>query len=385
MREMGIKRKAEILYIKLRREEGQAFINLIKRELINLQLVNPKFEILHENEFVSFPIINDKVIVEKAINVIDKKIDFEFVSREGIYNENYKYRTLQEALKNKIPGKFSHLIPKSYDIIGDIALIEFDKSHNINNKEFTEYKEKIAEAISKVNKNIKTIYEKKGQIKGKYRLRELNLLYGEDNSETVHKENDCVFKLDIKNTYFSPRLVFERRRITSSKIKENELIIDLFAGVGTFSIQIAKNINVKIYAFDINSNAYEYLKENIELNKLKGEIFPKNIDVKDLLEPKNQLGKYLCNKASRIIMNLPEGSIKYIDVACFLMKESGGILHFYQFAEKPNPIEKSLNNLERELNRLNWEIESIINSKIVKHYSPKSEMVVIDLKMKASK
>lgn len=385
MREMGINSKAEILYIKLKMEDGQAFINFIKNKFKNIQFINQKFEILHENEFLLFPITNNQVIVDKITSIIDKKINFGIISREGIYNKNYKFRTLIEALEGIIPERYSNLIPKSYDIVGHIAIIEFDKLNHMNNKVFNDYKQKIANAILIVNKNIKTVYEKKSQIKGKYRLRELALLYGEDKSETIHKENGCAFKLDVMKTYFSPRLVFERRRIASSKIKENELIIDLFAGVGTFSIQIARNNNVKIYTFDINPIAYEYLKDNIELNKLKGEIFPNNIDVKQILNPTNPLGKLLCHKASRIIMNLPESSINFNDVACYLMKKSGGLLHFYQFSEKPNPIEKTLKNLNAELTRLNWEIESIINSKIVKHYSPKSELVVVDLKIKASK
>ncbi|MCK4379714.1 MAG: class I SAM-dependent methyltransferase family protein [Candidatus Lokiarchaeota archaeon] len=382
---MGINSKAEILYIKLKMEDGQAFINFIKNKFKNIQFINQKFEILHENEFLLFPITNNQVIVDKITSIIDKKINFGIISREGIYNKNYKFRTLIEALEGIIPERYSNLIPKSYDIVGHIAIIEFDKLNHMNNKVFNDYKQKIANAILIVNKNIKTVYEKKSQIKGKYRLRELALLYGEDKSETIHKENGCAFKLDVMKTYFSPRLVFERRRIASSKIKENELIIDLFAGVGTFSIQIARNNNVKIYTFDINPIAYEYLKDNIELNKLKGEIFPNNIDVKQILNPTNPLGKLLCHKASRIIMNLPESSINFNDVACYLMKKSGGLLHFYQFSEKPNPIEKTLKNLNAELTRLNWEIESIINSKIVKHYSPKSELVVVDLKIKASK
>ena len=384
MREMGINSKAKILYIKLKREDGQAFINFIKNIIKNGEFINQKFKILHENENILFPITDNQVIIDKITTLIGKKINFKLISREGVYNEEYKFRTLQEALEGKIPNKYLTLIPRSYDIIGHIAVIEFDKFFHIDDKGINNYKQKIANAILIVNKNIKTVYEKKSQIKGKYRLRELALLYGEDKSETIHKENGCVFKLDVKNTYFSPRLVFERRRIASNKIKENALIIDLFAGVGTFSIQIARNKNVKIYAFDINPIAYEYLKDNIELNKLKRKIFPNNIDVKQILDPTKQLRKLLCHKANRIIMNLPESSIKFIDVACYLMKESGGILHFYQFSEKPNPIEKTLKNLEAELTRLNWEIESIINSKIVKHYSPKSELVVVDLKIKAS-
>lgn len=381
---MGINNKTEILYTKLKREDGQVFINFLKNKFKNTQFINQKFKILHENEYVLFPIVSNHVLIDRITTLVDKKIDFEIISKEGIPKENYKYSTVQEALKGKIPDKYSEIIPKSYDIVGHIAIIEFDKFIHINDKEFNDYKQKIAKAISSVNKNVKTVYEKKSQIKGKYRLRELALLYGDDKSETTHKENDCIFKLDVKNTYFSPRLVFERRRIASTGIEEDEIIIDMFAGVGTFSIQIAKEKNVKIYAFDINPNAYEYLKENIELNNLKERIFPKNIDVNDLLEPKNQLGQLLCNKACRIIMNLPEDSIKYIDIACFLMKESGGVLHFYQFSEKPNPIEKTLKNLKAKLTRLNWEIESIFSSKIVKRYSPKSELIVVDLIIKAS-
>ncbi len=385
MREMENNYPGKILFIKVKEDDGQSFINFLKNKFKNAQIINQKFKILHENDNLLFPIVKNEVLIDHVLELLNQMINFEIISKEAIPNENYKYRTLQEALMGKIPKKYTEIIPKSYDIIGDIVIVEFGKFNQIDNEEFNDYKQTIAKAISSVNKNVKTIYEKKGPIEGKYRLRELAVLYGDDKSETIHKENECIFKLDVKNVYFSPRLVFERHRIVSTRIEEDEIIIDMFAGVGTFSIQIAKNNNVKVYAFDINPNAYEYLKENIEMNNLKGEIFPNNIDVKDLLEPKNQLSQLLYNKANRIIMNLPENSIEYLDVACFLLKDSGGFLHFYQFSEKPNPREKSLKILENGLKSLKWEIESVINSKIVKHYSPKSELVVLDLKIKSKK
>ena len=385
MREMGNDNRSEISYIKLKRKDGQNFINFIKKSFRNTQIIDQKSQILHKNDYILYPIVDNQILIDKIINLIDKEINFDLISKPGIPNESYKYRTLQEALKGKILDKYSDLIPKSYDIVGHIAIIEFDKFIDVDGDELNNYKQSIAEAISSVNKNVRTVYEKKSQIKGKYRLRELAVLYGDDKSETIHKENECIFKLDVKNTYFSPRLVFERRRIVSKGIKEDEIIVDMFAGIGTFSIQIAKNYNVKIYAFDINPNGFRYMKDNIEINKLKGLILPNNMDVKELLEPENKLGQLLRNKASRIIMNLPENSIQYLDVACFLMKESGGIIHFYQFSEKPNPVEKSLKDLEKELKSLNWQIDSIDNSKIVKHYSPKSELVVVDLKIRALK
>jgi len=239
-----------------------------------------------------------------------------------------------------------------------------------------------AKALVEVNKIVKTVYEKKSEVKGKYRLKELQPIFGVDNPETLHKENHCIFKLDVKNTYFTPRLVFERKRLSLLRFAKNELIVDMFAGVGPISIQIARNKDVKIYSFDINPAAHKYLIENIKLNKLKGEILAYNIDIVDLIKLSNELGINLKNRVDRIIMNLPEQSINYVDIACFLMKKTGGILHFYQFCEKPNPIEKGIENLRTKLKMMGWHIEEVINSKIVKPFSPKSDLIVADVKIK---
>ena len=118
------------------------------------------------------------------------------------------------------------------------------------------------------------------------------------------------------------------------------------------------------------------------MNKLTGEIIPHNIDVKDLIIPSNRLGRILSSSADRIIMNLPELSLNFIDIACFLMKKSGGTLHFYKFSEKPNPIKKTVYLLKKELSRFSWSIEKILSSRVVKSYSPKTELVVVDLNVR---
>jgi len=369
----------EIKYLKVKKAEGQKALNLIKINFKKYSAINQKYKTLYDDEFIFFPLEENKDLIEKVIDSIGNKIEIEIITKLGITNENYKFNSLQDALKGKIPDDYQELIPKSYDLIGNIAIIEFDKFEHIENKELSNYKKEIAKAITIVNKKIISVYEKKSEIMGTYRLRDLALLYGENKSETIYRENNCTFKLDIKKTYFTPRLVYERRRIANSKIRKNELIVDMFAGVGPFSIQIAKNHDVRIYAFDVNPDAYNYLKENVKSNTLKGEVIPYNLNVKDLLKPSDTLDKSLQGKADRIIMNLPEKSIEFIDIACFLMKKSGGFLHFYQFSEKPNPIKRTIELLNKKLNDFNWLIEKIITSKIVKSYSPKAELVGLDL------
>ncbi|MFX1455746.1 MAG: class I SAM-dependent methyltransferase family protein [Promethearchaeota archaeon] len=372
-----------INFLKVERTEGQFIIRLLKNHFVNDSIIDQRYHVSHEDRFILFPLVDNQEAIDRLKESLDRAVKYAIISREGSFRENYKYKSLEEALTGKIPNSYFNLIPKSYDITGNIAILEFDKNFGIRNSEFRKYKQLISNAVMSVNKNVKSVFEKKSKIKGDHRLREFCHLSGENKSITMHKENNCVFKLDIKKTYFSPRLVYERRRISNFKFQENEIIVDMFAGVGPFSIQIAKLNPVEIHAFDINPEAYKYLKINIKLNKLKGKIIPYNIDVRSLPDPSNTIGKRLYGTVDRIIMNLPQKSIDFIDLTCFLMKKSGGILHFYQFSEKPNPIENIIEVLNNKLNCINWNITKVESSKIVKSYSPKAELVAIDLNIKS--
>ena len=379
---MGKKNKEQTQFVKIKQESAEKFLKFLKTKLQNEPFLDRRIKVIHEGAYVLFPLINDMEKVKELIGGISNKLNFDIVSVKGIVEENYNYRSIEEALEEELPENILELVPKSYDVIGKIAIIEFDRFNALNIDKTLLYKRKVAEAIVKVNKSVKTVYEKKSEVKGKYRLKDLELIFGEDNPETIHKENNCMFKLDVRNTYFTPRLVFERKRLSLLKFAKEELIVDMFAGVGPISIQIAKSNDVKVHSFDINPTAYKYLIENVKLNKLKGEILAHNIDVATLINSSNELGIDLNNRVDRIIMNLPEQSINYVDIACLMMKKTGGILHFYQFCEKPNPIEKGIEKLRIELNKIGWDIEEINNSKIVKPFSPKSDLIVVDLKIK---
>jgi tRNA (guanine37-N1)-methyltransferase len=382
MMQMNKTGKENTQFLKIKQESAEKFLKLIKKKNSDENIIDKRKKVVHSGAFVLFPLKINKEKVNKLIESKVHDLDFEIILAKGELDPNYKFRSIEEALVGELPANILDLIPKSYDIIGNIAILEFEQLISLGIDKISLYKEKVAESILKVNKIVNTVYEKKSEVKGQYRLKDLQPILGEDNPETIHKENNCFFKLDVKNTYFTPRLVFERKRLSMLKFAKNELIVDLFAGVGPISIQIAKNNNVTIYSFDINPTAHKFLIENVELNKLKGEVNAYNIDVVDLTKSSNELGNSLKNEVDRIIMNLPEQSINYIDIACFLLKKAGGILHFYQFCEKPNPIEKGIENLKVKLNSQGWCIEKITNSKIVKPFSPKSDLIVVDVNIR---
>jgi tRNA (guanine37-N1)-methyltransferase len=292
----------------------------IRKVLLNHNIIKLDMKIKRVEDFVYIPLTNtpDKELMEE-LNVYEANIvNIEF----EIHTKGPK--SLKDYLKDKIDTDLIEEIKKSFDIIGEIVILEIPE-------EFDEYKYIIGEAALKFTKR-QAVYRKTSKIKGIIRTRELEHLAGADNSVTIHREFGNRFKLDVKKVYFSPRLATERRRL-SQQVADKEIIVDMFTGIGPFSISIAKEHIVKIYAIDINPDAYNYLKENIKLNKLKGTVIPLIGDVEEVL-------KGLNIKSDRIIMNLPGTAWSFLDIAIKSLK-SGGVLHYYEFAsEFQIPIDK---------------------------------------------
>jgi len=227
-------------------------------------------------------------------------------------------KNMEDYLQGKIPKEKMEEFKKSFDIMGDVVILEIPD-------DLEREKYLIGDAALQFTKR-KSVYRKKSAIKGVVRTRELEHLAGEDIPETIHREYDSRIMLDVKKVYFSPRLATERR-IIGDQVTDGEVIIDMFTGVGPFAINIARRShlkNVEIYAIDINPSAIHYLKENIELNKVQGKINPLLGDVAEVL-------KDLDVKADRIIMNLPGTASEFLSVAVEHLK-SGGILNYYQFS-----------------------------------------------------
>ena len=293
--------------------------NDVRKILLNHSLLNLDARIKREDDIVIFP-LNEKPdpdmqeIMGQKGEIIETTFEMQ---KKGP-------RSLKDYLKGKIDDKTIDEIRGSFDIIGDVVILEIPD-------DLENYKELIGEAALKFTKR-KAVFRKTSEIKGIIRTRELEHIAGEDVSETVHQEFGCRLMLDVRNVYFSPRLATERKRVADS-VKDGEVIVDMFAGVGPFPVLIAKSHNVKIYAIDINPEAYKYAEKNIELNKVQDKVIPILGDVREVLENKDV-------KADRIIMNLPGSAYEFLDTAMQHIKP-GGIIHYYEFSESfEKPVER---------------------------------------------
>lgn len=283
---------------------------------------------------------------------------------EASFQRRLRPPTLAEALQGVLPPNLIEALPKSMDFIGDLAVVTIPP-------ELESYKAQLGSALLKANKGVRLVLAKASPVAERFRLRRFEAIAGEGGTETIHKEFGCRYKLDLTKVYFNPRLSGERDRV-ARKVKEGETVVDMFAGVGPFSILIAKRVkNVKVYSIDINPEAIRYLKENVILNKVSGKVFPILGDAKAVVEGK------LAGVADRIIMNLPSSSLAYVRPACKGLKEEGGTIHYYVFAgegEAKGAVEK----FKAEVSKSGRRVERIEGVRVVKEVAPRRYQLAVD-------
>jgi tRNA (guanine37-N1)-methyltransferase len=277
---------------------------------------------------------------------------------------------LRTLLKDKLEPDELRLLYTSYDIVGDIAVVRVPENLALRTQT-------IAEALLQTHKQVKTVLRQISPVAGDFRLRDLEWVAGEKKTETVYKESGCLFKVDLEKCYFSPRLSYERMRI-AKLTQPNEVIVNMFAGVGCYSIIIAKHsCPKKIYSIDINPAAIRFLKDNARLNRVETRVLPILGDAKETIETRLQ------RVADRVIMLLPEKAYEYVETALQALKPNGGVIHYYDFehsAKDENAIEKTGKKVSEKLKTLGV-VFYILSSRIVRTTGPNWHQVALDIKI----
>ena len=278
-------------------------------------------------------------------------------------------KTLAEVLENDLAPHLLASLPRALDVVGDIAIIEIPS-------ELETHKNAVGEAILRTHRNIHVVLAKAGAISGTYRLREFDFIAGEHRTNTIYKEYNCSYYVDVAKAYFSPRLSHEHERV-ASLVQNGETIIDLFAGVGPFAVLIAKNNKTtKVYAIDINTDAVDLLKKNVRLNRVESRVYPIVGDARNLVEER------LSGMADRVIMNLPETASKFIDVACKAVKPSGGMVHFYGFIRLPDNLEEMKKRFSQVVEKAGRKVVKFHHSKTVRATAPYEWQAVLDAEIR---
>jgi tRNA (guanine37-N1)-methyltransferase len=265
----------------------------------------------------------------------------------------------QLLIRSQVPESMIELIPDGIEIPPELEA----------------YKAVVGKAFLKLNKNVRTVLAKAGAVSGTYRLRELSIVAGEMNTATVHKEHGCQYYVDLAKAYFSPRLSFEHHRV-ASLVREGETVLDMFAGVGPFAIQIAKaREKVKVYAVDANPSAIEFLEKNVRLNRVEDKVVPILGDAKEVVKQR------LSGVGDRVIMNLPERATEFVCAACRALRPSGGMIHFYGFVEASESLENMQAGFAQSVEHCGRRVEKVLFSRLVRATAPYEWQFVLDAKI----
>jgi tRNA (guanine37-N1)-methyltransferase len=272
---------------------------------------------------------------------------------------------LKEAVTGILSEKEIEDLYGAFDQIGDIIILRIPDS-------LVSKKEIIGKVLLEKVKTAKSVFYQSSPVSGDFRTRKLELLAGEDKTETEYKEHGCRFIVDVEKAFFSPRLSTERDRI-ANLIQDGETVINMFGGVGMFSIIAAKKKKCAVYNIDINPNASRLCEQNINLNKLIGKVESITGDATKIIEEK------LTGIGDRILMLLPERSDEFLDSAIKAAKKNG-IIHYYCHihGDKKNEVSRLAKEHFLEVMKIKAEI---LDSKIVRPVGPRFYQAVVDAKL----
>ncbi|KAJ3539096.1 hypothetical protein NM688_g6415 [Phlebia brevispora] len=261
-------------------------------------------------------------------------------------NLDYDYWTADDILSSILPAELVEGAPSGYAMVGHIAHLNL-------NDEYLPYKYIIGQAILDASKNagIKTVVNKLDSISNQFRVFKMELLAGEPNYVVEHHEADCRFTFDFSEVYWNSRLHTEHSRLVE-QFKPEDVVADVFAGVGPFAIPAAKK-GCGVFANDLNPNSFKYLSKNITDNRvhqlvrascedgrdfirrvvsraladplpspeaavsktqvLKAEKAARKLSQLGQLPPKLEVHQPKRSRITQFVMNLPDSAITFLD------------------------------------------------------------------------
>jgi len=340
-------------------DKGQVAVDLARR----MRLIDHSLRIFSTEKELCVPLL--RAIEESEARRLSLELgqfrvgEREFVERRPVHH------TLIEAVQDHLPAHLLAVVPKSLDVIGHVAIVELPG-------ELAAFDKLIGDAVLETHPGIRTVMAKAGVFSSDFRVRDLRLIAGEDKPVTRHREHGCVFDLDVRTVFFSPRLSYERLRVASF-VQPGETVVDMFAGVGPYSILIAKSQPASnVYAVDANPSAFKFLVSNILANKVLANVKAIMGDTREVVR------STLSHAADRVIMNLPGSALDFMHEACLCLKDRGGVIHFYSFESDEKPQDTASLKLRERVETSGREIKAVLTSRVVKAVAPYRVQVAVD-------
>lgn len=309
----------------------------LKKYLLKLSNFKP---VCNKDEIVNIYLNPDLVKTWNDLNEEDRN----HLQSMNILESSFKYKSLtigyenftaDDVLKSVLLDEKEGMA--SYTKIGHIVHVNL-REHLVP------YKNLIGDVLYDKVHGCRTVVNKLNVIDNTYRNFKMEVLAGENDMMAKLKENGCLFEFDFSTVYWNSRLSTEHERIVQ-KLKTNDVLFDVFAGVGPFSIPISKK-KCFVYANDLNPESFKWLNHNARINRIDRKYlktFNKDGSQFILTDLKENLIKFINKENIYITMNLPASAVEFLSAfyKLFTKKEvaeitKAPILFVYCFAKGEN-------------------------------------------------
>ena len=321
----------------------------VRRKLLEMGVLRTELRIERAGDNLYIPIT--------AITAATADLGYPSLERE--FSEGFTRVSSYRDLVH-VPPRLKPLLPRAFDEIGDIVVLRLAD-------QFRDFEGPIGDAILRWSPKVRTVAVDEG-VYGELRVRKVRVIAGEPRTRAEHVEFGLRYLVDVERAYFSPRLGSERLRV-ARQVRPGEVVVDMFAGVGPYSVLIARTRTPKaVHAIDANPAAVELLRENVRRNRADVIVHEGHgQDVLPKLAP-----------VDRVIMDLPQSAMEFLGAVAASVRE-GGVVNFYTIAERGrlHDAKEEALRLARESGRK----AEVLTVRVVRGYSPGKVQLAIDLRV----
>ncbi len=266
------------------------------------------------------------------------------------------------SLEDQLPEALLDDLPTGWQRLGDVAVVRLDES-------LADHGGLVGQALGQAL-GVRSVIELAGS-HGELREPETRLLWGDPETRTVHREHGLVFHIDPAKVMFSAGNKHERHRLIG-QVERGEQVVDLFAGIGYFTLPLAR-AGARVVACEKNPTSAGFLAENVEANDLADRVEIRQGDCRRVAPE---------GVADRVVLGYFPGTHAFLGIALRALKDDGGILHYHTTAEEPD----ALGAAERELldhlpEGVGGITADIVAARRVKTYAPNVAHVVLDVEV----
>lgn len=216
---------------------------------------------------------------------------------------------------------------------------------------------------------VETVLRDMSGSRGSLREPTMEVLLG-SGTETVHTENRVRYCFDAARIMFSSGNMAERARMGKA-VGRGETVVDMFAGIGYFTLQMAVHARPKaVFACEMNPVSFQYLLKNLRLNRAGRVVIPLEGDCRKVAPE---------GIADRVVMGHFD-SLEFVPKALRVLRPEGGMLHVHCLCRKDRIPDEAWDRVRKRVEDGGRRGE-LVHCERVKSFKPRVWHIVLDVKV----